>query len=228
MNAPLYRDIARDAVWRQNAGVVQLLGLCPLLAVSTTLINGVALGMATILVMGLSNLAVALVHGIVPREVRIPVFILIIAALVTILQLMMNAFVHPLYVVLGIFVPLITTNCLVLARAETFAARSPAPAALLDGVMMGVGLTLVLGLLGGMRELAGKGTLLTGMELAFGASAKHLTVHLMPRSYSFPLATLPPGAFIALGFLIAAKSYWSRRDADRGQISEPELAKQVI
>lgn len=206
MNEPSYKEIALNGLWRQNTGLVQILGMCPLLAISTTLVNSVSLGLATALVMSLSNGAVAGVRNLVPNEIRIPVFILIIAVLVTMVELAMNAYVHHLYLVLGIFIPLIVTNCIVLARTETFASKNRILPSLVDGLMMGLGLTLVLAVLGGMREIFGKGTLLSGIELVFGPAAKHWIIHLLPGYHGFLLAILPPGAFIGLGLLIALKN----------------------
>lgn len=194
-----------DGLWVQNAGIVQLLGLCPVLAVSTTLVNGVSLGVATTLVMVLSGLLIAMVRKAIPRELRNPLFIAIIATLVTIIDLSMNAYLHGLYIVLGIFVPLIVTNCIVLARAEVFASKSNLFESALDGLWMGLGLTFVLAILGGMRELIGQGTLLSGIDLVFGVSAKTWVLHVVPQEYDyqFLLAILPPGAFFGLALLIA-------------------------
>lgn len=219
MNAE-YKNIAQNGVWQQNPGVVQLLGLCPLLAISTSVVNALGLGLATMLVMTFSNGAVSLIRRWVPNEVRIPVYILIIAVLVTIIEMVMNAFVHPLYLVLGIFVPLIVTNCIVLARTEVFASKNRLLPSLLDGAAMGFGLTLVLVLLGAMRELLGKGTLLSGLDLALGESASAFVLTVFPGYQGFLLAVLPPGAFIALGLLIAAKNAIDLR-AQRRATSQP-------
>lgn len=208
---PEYKEIAHNGVWAQNPGVVQLLGLCPLLAISTSVVNALGLGLATMLVMAASSGAVSLVRHWVPSEIRLPVFILIIAVLVTIIEMTMNAFVHPLYLVLGIFVPLIVTNCIVLARTEAFASKRGVVASMLDGALMGLGLTLVLVLLGAMREIFGKGTLLSGLDLALGEGASGFMLTLLPDYPGFLLAVLPPGAFIALGLLIAAKNAIDRR-----------------
>jgi electron transport complex protein RnfE len=210
-----YRKIIVDGLWTQNTGLVQLLGLCPLLAVSSSVVNGVSLGLATALVMALSNGAVALVRNLVPHEIRIPVFVLIIAVLVTVVQLAMHAYLHALYLVLGIFVPLIVTNCIVLARVEAFASKQPTLPAMLDGFVMGLGLTVVLALLGGMRELFGHGTLLSGIDLAMGAAAKNWVITVVPDYHGFLLAILPPGAFIGLGCLIALKNHLDARAAQK-------------
>ena len=172
-----------------------------------------SLGLATTLVMAASSGAVSGARNFVPHEIRIPVFVLIIAALVTVIDLAMNAFVHPLYLVLGIFIPLITTNCIVLARADAFAAKNHPLHSVIDAVAMGLGLTLVLVMLGAIRELAGHGTLLSGIDLVFGESAKQMVVHVLPDYQGFLLAILPPGAFIALGLLIAANNWRTARAA---------------
>lgn len=210
-----YREIAWNGLWKNNAGIVALLGLCPLLAVSTTVVNAVGLGVATVMVMIFSNGAVSLVRNHVPREIRIPVFILIIAVLVTLIDLSMNAFIQPLYLVLGIFVPLIVVNCNVLGRAEAFASKNTLLPAMFDGFMVGFGLLLTLALLGAMREILGKGTLFSGIDLAFGESAKAWVITVIPDYHGFLLAVLPPGAFIGLGLLIAGKNWLDQRKASR-------------
>ena len=215
MSQTEYKTIVQNGLWTQNTGVVQLLGMCPLLAISTSVVNAVGLGLATALVMSFSNGTVSLVRNLVPHEIRIPVFILIIAVLVTVIEMAMNAFIHPLYLVLGIFVPLIVTNCIVLARTDSFASKNRVLPAMLDGFMMGIGLTLVLTLLGGIREVIGHGTLLSGIDLALGESAKNMVITVLPEYKGFLLAILPPGAFIGLGLLIAGKNYIDQRAAVR-------------
>ncbi|HSI94489.1 MAG: electron transport complex subunit E [Methylophilaceae bacterium] len=219
-----YREIIDNGLWKQNPGVVQLLGLCPTLAVTSTVTNGFSLGLATALVMAASNGAVAPVRRWVPDEIRIPVFILIIAALVTVIDLSMNAYMHPLHKVLGIFIPLIVTNCIVLARVEAFAAKNPTTPSIMDGLFMGLGLTLVLSLLGGMRELVGKGTLFSGLDLAFGPAAKQFMVTVIPDYHGFLLAVLPPGAFIGLGLLIAGRNWMESRKATAQPVPPVALA----
>ena len=210
-----YKTIIKNSVWAQNPGLAQILGMCPLLAVSTTVVNGAGLGLATAMVMAFSNAGVSAVRNFVPHEIRNPVYILIIAVLVTVIDMVMNAYIHPLYLVLGIFVPLIVTNCIVLARAEAFAAKNHILPSALDGFMMGIGSTLVLAALGGLREVFGKGTLLSGIDLAFGPSAKSMVITVLPEYKGFLLAILPPGAFLGLGLLIAAKNVIDQRAATR-------------
>lgn len=209
-----FRSLFHNGVVKQNTGLVQLLGLCPLLAISSNVVNALSLGLATMLVMAASSGAVSGVRHFVPHEIRIPVFVLIIAALVTVIDLAMNAFVHPLYLVLGIFIPLITTNCIVLARADAFASKNRPLHSVIDAIAMGLGLTLVLVVLGAIRELAGQGTLFSGIDLVFGHEAKALVLHVLPDYHGFLIAILPPGAFIALGLLIAAHN-WHRARAER-------------
>jgi electron transport complex protein RnfE len=218
------RTLFHNGISKQNTGLVQLLGLCPLLAISNSVVNALSLGLATMLVMAASSGAVSGVRHFVPHEIRIPVFVLIIAALVTVIDLAMNAFVHPLYLVLGIFIPLITTNCIVLARADAFASKNRPLHSVIDAIAMGLGLTLVLVVLGGMRELAGQGTLLSGIDLVFGEAAKDLVLHVLPDYRGFLLAILPPGAFIALGLLIAAHNWNKGRAEQRARAAVPVAA----
>ena len=200
------KGIALDGFWKQNPGVVQLLGLCPTLAVTTSVINGLSLGIATAIVMALSNASVSPIRKFIPTEIRVPVFILIIAALVTVIDFSIHAFIQPLYKALGIFIPLIVTNCIVLARVESFAAKNKTTPSFFDGLFMGLGLAMVLTFLGALRELFGKGTLLSGIDLILGPSANNLVIHFFGNYQGFLLAILPPGAFIGLACLIALKN----------------------
>ena len=210
------RRIAENGVWKQNTSLVQILGLCPLLAVTTNLVNGVMLSLATILVMAISGFAVASLRNLIPHEIRIPVFILIVAALVTVVDLLFNAFLHNLYLVLGIFIPLIVTNCIVLARVEAYAAKNPPLHSAFDGVFMGIGMLWTLALLGGLRELIGGGTLLSGIDMVIPGLQP---LQLLPADYpGFLLAMLPPGAFIVLGCLIAWKNWIEARAAARRKL----------
>jgi electron transport complex protein RnfE len=224
ITAAEFRSLFHNGLIKQNAGLVQLLGLCPLLAISNNVVNALSLGLATTLVMAASSGAVSGVRNFVPHEIRIPVFVLIIAALVTVIDLAMNAFVHPLYLVLGIFIPLITTNCIVLARADAFASKNHPLHSVVDAVAMGIGLTVVLVVLGGMRELAGQGTLFSGIDLVFGADARQFVLHVLPGYQGFLLAILPPGAFIALGLLIALHNWNKARAEQRARAAVPAAA----
>lgn len=220
-----YGEIIENGLWKQNSGVVQLLGLCPTLAVTVSVVNGLSLGIVTALVMAASNASVSPIRRLVPNEIRIPVFILIVAGLVTVLDLSMHAYFHELHAVLGIFIPLIVTNCIVLARVEAFAAKNPVLPSALDGLMMGLGLAIVLAILGGIREVIGKGTLFSGIDLALGASAKAWVVTVLPDYHGFLLAILPPGAFIGLALLIAGKNWVdSRKSAAQAVIPTPAVA----
>ena len=201
-----YTTIIRDGLWSNNVGLVQLLGLCPLLAVTGSVINGLGLGIATIITLVTTNVVVSLTRHWIPTEVRLPIFVLLIASVVTIIELTIKAFYYDLYLALGIFIPLIVTNCAVIGRAEAFAVKQPVDRAFLDGLMMGLGFTLVLVMLGGLRELLGRGTLLDQAELLFGASGYGLKITVIENYRGFLLAILPPGAFFGLGLLIALKN----------------------
>ena len=203
------KKIFWNGVLTQNTGIVQMLGLCPILAVSTNLVNAVSLGLATIVAMAMSNAAVSALRNFIPYEIRIPVYILIIAALVTVLDLAFNAYLHDLYLVLGIFVPLIVTNCIVLARVEAFAAKNGVLASAVDGIGMGPGLVVVLGILGGLREIIGTGSLFAGIEMVIPGTH---AIQILPTDYpGFLFAILPPGAFIARACRIAARNWIEAR-----------------
>jgi electron transport complex protein RnfE len=204
-------EISRNGLWTNNVALVQLLGLCPLLAVTSTVVNGIGLGLATLITLVLSNTIISLIRGFVRNEVRLPVFVLIIASVVTIIELSMQALFYDLYLVLGIFIPLIVTNCAIIGRAEGFASRNPAGPAALDGLMMGFGFLIVLAVLGGMREIIGFGTLFANAELMFGDGAQALTFELNRDYGGFLLAVLPPGAFFGLAIMIAAKNWFDLR-----------------
>ena len=219
MDFQAHKEIAWNGIWKQNCGIDQILGLCPILAISTNVVNAVSLGLATILVMALANLAISALRNFIPYEIRIPVFILIIAALVTVVDLAFNAYLHELYLVLGIFIPLIVTNCIVLARVEAFAAKNEPAHSTTDGIAMGVGLTLVLAVLGAMREIVGSGTLFSGIEMIFPGTEG---LALFGENYpGFLVAILPPGAFIALGFLIAGRNWIEARKQARARANPP-------
>ncbi|MCP1340527.1 electron transport complex subunit E [Idiomarina sp. M1R2S28] len=201
-----YKHLTKQGLWDNNPALVQLLGLCPLLAVTASVTNALGLGLATLFVLVGSNVTVSLVRDFVPSEIRIPVFVMVIATFVTIIQLLMNAYVFQLYQSLGIFIPLIVTNCAIIGRAEAYASKNPWQRAAFDGLAMGAGFALVLVVLGAMREIIGNGTLFDGAELLLGEWAAQLRIELFTVNYPLLLAILPPGAFIGMGFIIALKN----------------------
>ena len=208
-------QILADGVWRQNTGLVVLLGLCPLLAVTNTLINGLALGLATMLTLMVSNLSVSMLRGLMRPEIRIPAFVLIIASVVTVIELLMHAYFYDLFLMLGIFIPLIVTNCAIIGRAEAFASRNAPWPSLLDGFATGLGFCITLVLLGAVRELSGRGTLFTGADMLFGEWGQYLALTIIPEHPGFLLAMLPPGAFFCLALLIAARNAWEARETNK-------------
>lgn len=200
-----YRKITLDGLWHNNPALVQLLGLCPLLAVTGTVTNALGLGLATLLVLLGSSFSVSLIRNHVPASVRLPAFVMIIASFVTCAELLMQAFTYELYQILGIFIPLIVTNCAILGRADAFASKhSPLPA-LIDAFMMGLGFTLVLVLLGALREVLGQGTLFSGMDLLFGPVAANWQITFFT-DFQVLILMLPPGAFFGMGLIIAGKN----------------------
>jgi len=206
-----YKRITRDGIWDNNVVFSQMLALCPLLAVTGTATNGLGMGLASLVVMILSGLIISMLREVITQEVRIPVFVLIIATVVTLVDMSMNAWLHDLHKVLGLFVPLIVTNCAILGRAESFAFRNPVLPSVVDGIMMGLGFTLALVLLGAMREILGSGTLFANAPLLLGSSFSFLELTLIPEYKGFLLMILPPGGFLALGFLLAAKRVVDQR-----------------
>ncbi|MBE2894677.1 electron transport complex subunit E [Spirabiliibacterium falconis] len=208
-----WAGIFRQGIWHNNSALVQLLGLCPLLAVSSSVTNALGLGLATMLVLICTNGIVSLFRRAIPHEIRIPIYVMIIATMVTAVQLLMNAFVYDLYLALGIFIPLIVTNCIVIGRAEAFASKNPLAPSLFDGFAMGLGMTLSLVLLGAVREIFGNGTLFSGLDQLFGPWAAHLQITILHMDTTFLLAILPPGAFIGLGLILAVKNIIDNRAA---------------
>lgn len=206
MSMSAWTQVIKDGLWKNNPTLVQILGMCPTMAITTTAANALGLGLATTLVMTLSNLVVALARRWIPNEIRIPIYVLIIASFVTCVEQLMNAFAHDLYQSLGIFIALIVTNCLVVGRLEAFANRNPALISAFDGLMMGLGFTVALVVLGGIREILGQGTLFAGADTLLGPWAASLRIEVMSGDSSFLLAILPPGGFIVLGFMIALKN----------------------
>ncbi|MBR9828765.1 MAG: electron transport complex subunit E [Oceanospirillales bacterium] len=210
-----YRKITLDGLWHNNPALVQLLGLCPLLAVTASVVNAMGLGLASTLVLVSSNLTVSMFRKLVPETVRLPIFVMIIASFVTAIELVMQALTYELYLILGIFIPLIVTNCAIMGRADAFAVKNPVRASVLDGLMMGIGFTVVLVLLGGMRELLGTGALFSNMHLLFGEAARNWELTVLTDYPGFLFAILPPGAFVGLGLLIALKNVIDARAEKR-------------
>lgn len=202
-----YKDISLNGLWKNNPALTQLLGLCPLLAVTGSVVNALGLGIATIAVLVGSNLSVSLIRHTVSDAVRLPAFVMIIASFTTCAELLMQAYTYELYLVLGIFIPLIVTNCAILGRADAFASRNPIVPSIVDGVMVGLGFGAVLVAVGAIREILGAGTLFSNMHLLLGDFAGDWEITVIPDYSGFLVAVLPPGAFIAAGFLIALKNW---------------------
>ena len=201
-----YKDITFNGLWKNNPALAQLLGLCPLLAVTGSVVNAMGLGLATMVVLVGSNCAVSLIRKAVSDAVRLPAFVMIIASFTTCTELLMQAFTYELYQILGIFIPLIVTNCSILGRADAFASRNPVLPSIIDGLMMGLGFALVLLVIGAIRELLGTGALFANMHLLFGDEARNWQLVIFQNFPGFLVALLPPGAFFAAGFLIAIKN----------------------
>jgi len=225
--ANVYSKIVRDGMWDNNVVLSQTLALCPTLAVTGTATNGLGMGLATTAVLIASNFIVSVSRGIITPEVRIPVFVLLIASIVTLVDMFMNAYVHELYKVLGLFIPLIVTNCAILGRAESFAFRQPMPASVLDGLMMGLGFTLSLLILGSIREVIGSGTLFANASLMFGHAFSSIELTIIPNYRGFLLMILPPGAFIVLGFILAGKRIMDTRLAKNDPMELPVLSNDM-
>lgn len=199
------KELIVQGLWKNNSALVQLLGLCPLLAVTSTATNALGLGLATTLVLTCTNVAVSALRRWVPAEIRIPIYVMLIASVVTIVQMLINAYAYGLYQSLGIFIPLIVTNCIVIGRAEAFASKNTVALSALDGLFMGLGATSALFVLGALREILGNGTLFDGADLLLGQWARVLRVEIIHMDSPFLLMILPPGAFIGLGLLLAIK-----------------------
>jgi len=202
-----YLKITKNGLWHNNQALVALLGLCPLLAVTNNIVNAIGLGLATTFVLVASNTTVSIFRHTIRKEIRIPVFVLLIASFVTIVELMMQAYFYDLYLILGIFVPLIVTNCAILGRAEAFASKNTWGKSALDGLMMGIGFSIVLIILGAMRELIGSGTLFDQSSLLLGSLGDTLSMVIFEDYQGTLLAVLPPGAFIGLGLIVAIKNW---------------------
>ncbi|MDF1589510.1 MAG: electron transport complex subunit E [Gammaproteobacteria bacterium] len=215
------KKISKDGLWNNNVVLGQNLALCPLLAVTGTATNGLGMGLATLVVLVFSNAVVSLNRHIISAEVRIPIFVLLIATLVTLVDMSMNAWMHEMHKVLGLFIPLIVTNCAILGRAESYASRQPIHYSIWDGVMMGLGFTLILVVLGAAREITSAGTLFANATLLLGDSFAFLELKLIPDCQGFLLMALPPGGFIMLGFIIAGKRIIDRKMAVKHAVLAP-------
>jgi electron transport complex protein RnfE len=205
MSSNDYRTIVRNGLWDNNVVFSQMLALCPLLAVTSTATNGLGMGIASTVVMIASSLAVSIARGFITKEVRLPIFVLLIASIVTLVDMYMNAWMHELHKVLGLFIPLIVTNCAILGRAESFAFHQSPSKSIVDGLFMGIGFTIALVCVGATREIIGSGTLFANASLLLGDAFTFMELTLIPEYGGFLLMILPPGAFIALGFILAAK-----------------------
>jgi electron transport complex protein RnfE len=220
---PLIKELTLNGLWRNNPALVQLLGLCPLLAVSTSLVTSIGLGLATIAVLTASNGLVALLRDRIDTATRIPLYIVIIASLVTCVDLLLQSWSFELHQRISLFIALIVTNCTLLGRAESFASKNPVLSSLYDGLMMGSGFTLVLLILGFVRELLGQGTIFANMHLLFGDTAGHWIIQLGENQQGFLLAALPPGAFFLMGFVIALKNLIDEKFSSLQTAARPQV-----
>jgi electron transport complex protein RnfE len=203
-----FLDRMRTGLWRENPGLVQLLGLCPLLAVTSTFVNGLGLGIATLVVLTCSNVLVSATRRWIRQEIRIPIYVLIIASLVTCIELIFKAWFPALDRSLGIFIPLIVTNCAIVARAELFASRNTIVASFFDGIGMGAGFALLLMVVGFFRELIGKGSIFSDLDMLLGGEPVRGLVLV---DGGWLLAILPPGAFFSLALAVALKNHFDRK-----------------
>jgi electron transport complex protein RnfE len=203
--ATQYRTIVRDGLWENNGVLGMLLGLCPTMAMTTSATNGLGMGLATAVVMAASGMLVSMFRRYITQEVRIPVYILIVAAMVTLVDLCMNAWMHELYKVLGLFIPLIVSNCLPLARLEAFAAKQPVLPSLADGVFMGLGFTLALTVIGAVREITGSGILFADAALLLGPAFQFIEMRFLPADTGVLMMILPPGGFLVAGLMVVGK-----------------------
>jgi electron transport complex protein RnfE len=214
-----YLRITRDGLWDNNVVFAQMLALCPTLAVTGSATNGLGMGLATTAVLLISNILISALREFISAEVRIPVYVVLIATLVTLVDMSLNAWVHDLYKVLGLFIALIVVNCAILGRAESFASKNKVAESALDGLMMGLGFTAALVVIGGVREALGSGTLFAQAHLLLGASFAFLETTLIPDYKGFLLMILPPGGFLAVGFLLAGKRLVDKRLAARATLA---------
>lgn len=226
--SPSFRELTYNGLWKSNPALVQLLGLCPLLAVTTSVANAIGLGLATLLVLVGSSASVSIIRSQVPSAVRLPAFMMIIASFTTVAELLIQAFAYELYEVLGIFIPLIMTNCIVLGRADAFASKNALLPSMVDAFMMALGFTLVLITLGAMREILGQGVIFSDMQLIFGPMAEHWKITLVEDYPNFLFAILPPGAFIAMGLVVAAKNIIDARPKKPVQVELAEAGSKRV
>lgn len=218
-----YWQITKDGLWGKNIVFSQMLALCPLLAVTGTATNGLGMGLATLAVMIATGLSIAVFRNLTTPEIRIPIFVLIIATIVTLVDMAMNAWVHDLHKILGLFIPLIVTNCAILGRAEAFASKNNILPSMLDGLMMGAGFTLALVIVGAVREVIGSGTLFSHASLLLGSSFSFMELTIIPHYKGFLLMILPPGGFLVLGFLLAGKRLLDAKVQQAKPAKEPEV-----
>ena len=218
-----YRRIFSEGLWSNNVALVQLLALCPMLAVTSTATNGLGMGLATTAVLTLSNLIIASLRHVISEQVRIPVFVVLIATLVTLVDMALNAWMHELYKVLGLFIALIVVNCAILGRAESFAQKNTVSAALVDGLATGLGFTLALVILGGVREVFGAGTLFANASGLLGEQFRFLEWGIVPGYRGFLLFALPPGGFLVMGFILSLKRVAAARRAQRTALATAQV-----
>ena len=222
-----YKEIINNGLWKNNAALVQLLGLCPLLAVSSSVVKATGISLATMLILTFTNIIVSLMRNKVSGVIKIPSFVIIIATLTTCTELIMKAFTYELYILLGIFVPLIVTNGVILGRANDFASKNNVLKSALDGIMIGAGFSFVLLTIGAIREILGVGTIFSNMDLLFGSFAANWTIRFFSEGYGFLIFVLPPGAFIIMGILIALKNVLNSKVARHDKNEDGSLKKGV-
>ena len=222
MTTNSYTQVMRDGLWDNNIIFTQMLALCPLMALTSTATNGLGMGLATLLVLVLTNTIISMVRNVISPEVRIPVIVLLIAAVVTVVDMVINAWMHELHKVLGLFLPLIVTNCAILGRAESFASRNSVSRSMMDGFSMGLGFTFALTLLGIVREISASGTVFAQASSLLGNHFAFLQTTLIPHYRGFLLMMLPPGGFLALGFVLAGKRLLNKRSSSPVEVLQEE------
>lgn len=213
-----YRTIAREGLWSNNGVLSMMLGLCPAMAMTNSATNGLGMGLATAFVMTGAATLVSIFRSRFSQEVRIPVFVLIIASMVTVVDMCMNAWMHEMYKVLGLFIPLIVVNCLPLARIEMFASKKPILPSMADGFFVGLGFVIVLTIIGAVREISGSGTLFADASLLLGPAFKFLEIRVLPADTGILMMILPPGAFLATGLILVLKRMIDERSTKAAQI----------